>query len=278
MNTRVDPLRVLVVTKGHPFDHDTFFAVFEANETIEWTHVEHPDAVAALSPVALVGVDVVVFYDMPGIRFTRTDPPAELIEPPPELPGYFAALCERGVGLVFLHHAIAGWPAWPDYARLIGGRFHYLPGELDGRRYPDSGYRFDVTHRVTVLDPRHPVCEGLGDGFELTDELYLYPVLEDSVVPLLRTDHTMRSEGFWSAQLAISGQRNCNDGWSHPPGSSLVGWARARGRSPIVYLQFGDGPVTYADPSFRRVLANAIGWTSSSAARDWAEGWSGVDR
>ena len=38
----------------------------------------------------------------------------------------------------------------------------------------------------------------------------------------------------------------------------------------MVYLQFGDGPQTYADASFRRALANAIHWTASEAARDWA--------
>ena len=32
--------------------------------------------------------------------------------------------------------------------------------------------------------------------------------------------------------------------------------------SRLVYLQFADGPVTYADPSFRRALSNAIHWTS----------------
>ncbi len=268
------PVRVLVVTKGHPFDHDAFFVVFDANRAIEWRHVEHPAAVAALAPEALVDTDVVVFYDMPGIRFTRADPPAEFDLPPPELAGHLAAMAERGVGLVFCHHAIAGWPAWPDYAELLGARFHYLPGHLAGVDYPDSGYRHDVTHTVTVLDPQHPVCAGLGESFTLTDELYLFPVLEDRVVPLLRTDHPMTDDGFYSARLAISGTRSSREGWHHPPGSQLVGWLRARGRSPIVYLQFGDGPVTYADPSFRTVLANAIDWSATEAARIWAAGWS----
>jgi trehalose utilization protein len=36
-----------------------------------------------------------------------------------------------------------------------------------------------------------------------------------------------------------------------------------------VYLQFGDGPVTYGDDNFRRVLRNSIDWVASDAARDW---------
>ncbi len=42
------------------------------------------------------------------------------------------------------------------------------------------------------------------------------------------------------------------------------------GNAPVAYLQFGDGPDTYADASFRRVLSNAIGWAASPSARQWA--------
>ncbi|MNG41504.1 hypothetical protein D3C84_1307250 [compost metagenome] len=43
--------------------------------------------------------------------------------------------------------------------------------------------------------------------------------------------------------------------------------------SPIVYLQFGDGPATYQNESFRRILANAIRWACSPEAREWAREW-----
>jgi type 1 glutamine amidotransferase len=88
---------------------------------------------------------------------------------------------------------------------------------------------------------------------------------------LMRTNFNVAdSSRFYSADLAIRGSKNDNTGWTHPAGSDLVAWARAEGNSPIVYLQFGDGPVTYADGNFRRALANAIGWTASDEARQWA--------
>ena len=92
-------------------------------------------------------------YDMPGITFTRADPPAEFPPPPPGYAEAFRRLLDDGKGMVFLHHAIAGWPAWDEYAEIVGGRFHYQPAELDGVAYPDSGYRHDVHHTVEVLDP-----------------------------------------------------------------------------------------------------------------------------
>ncbi|WP_116997227.1 ThuA domain-containing protein [Desertimonas flava] len=255
------PVDTLVVTGGHPFEAEPFFAVFDSLDSITWTSATEPGD----------GHDVVVFYDMPGLRFTRGDPPVEVVEPTPDQRAAIARLCERGTGLVFLHHAVAGWPAWPAYAELVGGRFHYQPATLCGTEYPDSGYRFDVEHTVEVLDPAHPVCAGLGPSFSLTDELYCAPVFEDRVVPLMRTSFpTGDPAQFFSADQAIRGVRNRNDGWSHPPGSNLVAWAKAAGRSPVVYLQFGDGPVTYADPSYRRALANAIAWVASPDAREWA--------
>ncbi len=263
--------RVLVVTGGHRFEAAPFFAIFDAIAPRRWRHVSQPDALDVLNPQGCHDADVVVFYDIPGLRFTGGDPPAEMWAPPASFAGGFRGLLDRGIGMVFLHHAVAGWPLWEEYAEVIGARFHYQPGTLRGVEYPDSGYVFDVTHHVSVVDPTHPICAGLGSGIDLTDELYCYPVLTDSVVPLLRTSFPVDDPSqFSSADAAIRGRRNSNEGWTHPAGSELVGWVKSARRSPVVYLQFGDGPVTYSDPSFRLVLSNSIAWAASDDARVWA--------
>ena len=271
--------RVLVVTGGHPFDRDAFTAVFDDIAADRWTHAEQPAAADLLHPEACAAFDVIVFYDMAGLRFTRGDPPLVMTEPGPALQAGMAALLDQGTGMVFLHHAVAGWPAWPEYARIVGGRFHYQPAVLEGVAYPDSGYRFDVTHRVEVLDPTHPICAGLGGGFEITDELYMFPVLTGSVVPLLRTTYDVGDATlFYSADHAIRGTRDSIEGWSHPPGSDRVGWVKHAGNAPVVYLQFGDGPQTYADPHYRRVLSNAVAWAAGDEARTWARQHADADR
>lgn len=254
------PIDVVVVTGGHPFQSEPFFAVFDALPHIRWSATDRPR----------LGADVIVFYDMPGLVFTGGDPPVTFPAPPPDIVSTFDRLRANGTGLVFVHHAIASWPASEWFADMVGGRFHYQPASWRGVEYPDSGYVFDITHRVEVLDPSHPVCAGLGDGFEITDELYCFPVAENDVVPLMRTTYPVDDDRrFHSADLAIRGRRNDNTGWHHPPGSDLVAWATSSGRSPIVYLQFGDGPATYADVSFRQAMSNAITWTASNQAREW---------
>ena len=255
------------MTKGHPFDAPAFFEVFDSMPDIAWTHVEHPEALELVEPQRAAEYDVFVMYDMPGIEFTRGDPPARFQEPPAGYPEALRALLDAGKGMVFLHHAIAGWPAWEGYADIVGGRFHYQPATLAGVDYPDSGYRHDVTHTIDVLDPSHPICAGIDSSFTITDEVYLFPVLESRVRPLMRSRHDFVDTDFYSADLAIRGSRNDRTGWHHPPGSNLVAWTKTVGASPIAYIQFGDGPVTYADANYRRILNNAIGWAAAPAAR-----------
>lgn len=255
---------ILLVTKGHPFEREPFFAMFDQMPGIAWTHVEQPAAQALFDPRHAAGYDAFVLYDMPGIRF-HADRGPELLEPDEDYRRRLMALLDAGQGMVFLHHAIAGWPAWEEYAEVIGGRFLYLPDELRGRPCMDSGYRHHVTHNVRVL-ARHPVTEGVPDEFAITDELYLYEVFEDDVEPLLASDYPFTAQNFYSAARAVRDHRMfSNDGWAHPGGSNLIGWTRTRGNSRIVYLQCGDDPVAYGNRHFQRLIRNAIEWVAEPA-------------
>jgi len=257
-----DKLQTLVVTKGHPFEREPFFAVFDEMEGVDWTHVEQPAAQALFDPEHAAPFDAFVLYDMPGIEFRPGEPVFH--EPGERFKARFRALLEAGQGMVFLHHAIAGWPAWPEYAEVIGGRFLYLPGTLRGEPRQDSGYRHDVTHTVRVV-AEHPVTEGVPAEFPITDELYLYEVFEEDVTPLLASDHEFVAENFYSAARVVrDGRMFDNDGWRHPPGSRLIGWTRQVGNSRIVYLQCGDAAPAYGNPQFRRLLRNAIGWVAGA--------------
>jgi len=258
---------VLVVTRGHPFDRNSFFQVFEANAAIEWSHVEHPAAQTMLTPEALEPFDCLVLYDMPGIEFNAGAPP-DFFDPPPDYVDGLRRLLAQGKPLVILHHACAAWPTWPEWSEIVGSHFLYQPGQSRGVDMPDSGYALEVTHTVTPV-PGHPITDGL-EPFALTDELYLAPVFEDSVTPLFTSDFDFVAQNFASASLALKGRLNERGDWTHPPGSNLVGWVKTAENSPVVYLQFGDGPSTYADDNYRNVLARAIGWACSREAAEWA--------
>ncbi len=266
--------RILVVTGGHPFEREPFLDTFREWPDLEWTHVEAAEAQEWFRPNLAGSWDAIVCYDMQGIEFRKPDPPV-FHQPPHE---YAVGLCEMldaGQGIIFLHHALSAWPTWPLWAEITGGRWHYLPGVLDGEEWPASGYTREKPHRIQPVIGDHPICTGLDDGFEIVDEVYLHPVLLDRVTPILRTDHDMHAESFFSGEAAIRGRLYESEGWTHPKGCGIVGWVKASGRSPVAYLQPGHGPAAYANRGFRRLLANAVGWVGSPEAHRWASSRAG---
>ncbi len=199
------PLNVLVAAKGHPYERDAFMGIFEGMDGIAASLVEQPAAARLMNPEGMAGFDILALYDMPGLDFAAKPCPG-FVEPDDAFKAGFRALLDHGKGVLALHHAIAGWPAWPEYAELLGGRFLYQPQVLRGRERPDSGYRHEVTHQVEILDPGDPIAAGLPRRFTLTDELYLFEVFEDLVTPLLRSDAAFTRENFHSAAAAVAGR------------------------------------------------------------------------
>ena len=269
------PVNVLLVTKGHPFDYNGFYAMFDENPELNTTQVEQPAAQVVLRPENMADYDVVVFYDMWGIPLEG----AGDLEPPADYVRSIEALLESGTGIVMMNHALVQWPAWPLWREISGSSFMLQEGELDGKTVPGSGYRGgmgeperNAAHNLSVVNPSHPVTAGLGDGFEITDELYILTSdfeSRDDIVPLLRSDYDFVQENFSPPPLAPADQQA---NWKHPPGSNLIAWAKRSGNSPVVATFAGDGPAAYANPEFRKFLENAIKWVASDEAKAWAKG------
>jgi type 1 glutamine amidotransferase len=258
---------ILVVTKGHPFEKSEFFAMFDAMNGITWTHVEQPAAVALFDPDSAAGFDAFVLYDMPGMLFNdgTTRFQTEFVHHPPQFEDRLERMLDAGKPLIFLHHAIAGWPTCDRYAEVIGGRFHF---RSRGTEIVDDGFRHDTQHRALVAC-HHPITKGLEDGFEIEDELYLYSIDESDKLPLLRSDYEFESRNFSSTEIAGRTGAFTNEGWKHRRGSNLLAWLRRERNSPIIYIQCGHGPTAYGNPGFRRLLRNAIDWSTSADARRW---------
>jgi hypothetical protein len=268
------PVSVLIVSRGHFFDRNAFFAMFEPMDGVRATHVEHPAAGIVLRPGNLDQFDTVLFYDMSGIPGLGVPDDADPQgQPSPDYARSIQALLDRGTGIVLLNHATVSWPAWPLWRRISGSSYLLAGGELAGERLPGSGYRGghgphpNATFRL-LPQSAHPVLAGLEGGFEITDELYLKsPGFESRVVPLLRADYPFVSDNFSPPPLAPAAEQA---NWVHPPGSDLVVWANACSASPVVTCELGDRPEAFANEGFRTLLRIALCWTASSAARDWA--------
>jgi hypothetical protein len=266
------PRKLLAVTGGHPFERESFVGMLESMRDVAWCHAEHPAVPALFDPERSADFSAFLCYDMPGMSFTPGTNSGyrgvDYVPPPAFLVDGMEALLRAGKPLIFLHHALAGWPGWDRYEDILGGRFRYRRDPARGRM--DSGYRHAVRHRVNVVSD-HPITRDLGTGFEIEDELYLIDVDETDKLPLLRSAHDFSAEGFYSAHEAVMNDRLfCNEGWQRPAGSNLVAWAKRAGNSPVVYIQCGDSAAAYGNPAFRRLLQNTIDWITSDSARLWA--------
>lgn len=255
---------LLVLSGGHPYEAGPFDELLRALGDWDITHLVHPEGGEAEVTEAMGAADAVLFYDMAGYSFgegtvTMRAPSAAYRE---AVTARFAA----GKGAVAMHHALAGWAQWPEWHDWLGGGFLYQPGTWQGEAWPDSGYRHDVAYVARIVAD-HPVTRGLPERFPVTDELYLCPVDERAFTPLARAEgFAFTQNNFYSATLAVAGTMFANTGWEHPPGSNCIAWESRRCPAPLVYLQFGDGPATYANPLVRRMIAQALAYTSGGTA------------
>ena len=268
--------QVLVVSKGHAYNHDAFLAMFEEDPDIETTLVEHPAAQVILQPENVGQYDAVLFYDMSGIPNIGLlhDGANNTGVPPAEYVKAIEALLESGKGIVLLNHGTVSWPDWPLWREIHGSSFMLSGGEVFGEKVPGSGYRGghgpfpNPSFTLTPVDTGHPVTAGLEKGFTVSDEIYIKsPNFEAGVVPLMRSDYDYVAANFTPPPLAPPEEQ---ENWNHPPGSNLVVWAKAARKSPVVASDIGDSPAAYGNDGFRRLLKNALLWVSSPEARKWA--------
>ena len=215
------PIRLLVVTGGHSYDTNEFLTMFKELPGVTFEAVAHPDAQAKFSTEAAKNYDVIVLYDM----WQKIDVEAQQ---------NLLARVREGKGLVALHHSIANYQDWPEYARLIGARYYLKPTVVDGVPKARSIWKHDVDMKVRIADPDHPVTKGIKD-FSINDETYKLYDVDPKAHVLITTDE--------------------------PTSEPKIGWAREDGPTRVVYIQLGHGAKAYATPEYRQLLRQAIGWT-----------------
>ena len=265
---------MLFISKYHPFDRENLFKTLDGfGQDITWTHVEHPAAEVFFDPKVAAQFDVFLFYDAFAGQVTKPAtepggrPVSEPTVPSKELQANLKTLMQSGdKGFVFFHHSVASWVhTWPAgvngsnaYVEVMGGAADWGTPikNIRGKDYPPSGFKKQPQH-ITVVDKAHPITAGV-DDFDIVDESYLWPVFEDSVHPLLRTNVPQTAENYRPQQAG------------HPPGSNLCGWYKSAERSPVAYIQHGHDNDGWSNPNFQKLLLNAIKWTASPEGKAWA--------
>ena len=134
-----------------------------------------------------------------------------------------------GMGLVVLHSG--------HFSRI----FRRLMGTSCDLKWREDGRR----ERMWVVDPSHPIADGLGESIVLGEE-EMYGEHFDIPAP----DELVLVSWFEGGEVFRSG---CT-------------WRRGRGR--VVYLRPGhETHPTYFDPGMRRLIANGVRWAVGRARR-----------
>lgn len=217
-----DPIRLLVFSGGHEFETNQFFQMFKDNPDVTFAAFTHPRTHAQLRPDAAKNYDVLVLYDL--WQNISEETKADLVN-----------FLKSGKGLVSLHHSIANYQNWPEYWKIVGGRYYLQKTMVDGAEKPRSIWKHDVEVAIHIADLDHPVTRGLKD-FTIHDETYgLFDMNPDSHA-LLTSDTTG------------SGKH--------------LGWAKTYETARVVYLQLGHDHQAWVNPNFQRLVSQAIRWTA----------------
>jgi len=213
-------IKVAVITGGHGFEQESFLKLFIGYKDIEYVHIPQLDHREIFEEISEWPYDVIVLYNM-----TQKISPKRQVN--------FVKLLGKGVGVVALHHSLGAFQNWPEFRKIIGGKYYLKDMVENGVTRKKSGYKHDVNFTVRVKDKEHPITRGMSD-FAVNDETYKNFVFEPNNYVLLSTDE--------------------------PSNDERICWVRGYGRAKVCYIQLGHGMSIYTDENYRRLVAQAIRW------------------
>lgn len=151
---RPEKIRLLIVTGGHGFERDPFFAMFKSYPDMTFMEVKQPEALKWYAPQKSDEYDVMVWYDL-----WDEASPADLEN--------LKTLLHKGKPLVAIHHSIANYQDWPEAIKILGGKFFTKPSGGRGL----STFKEGIQMKIQVADPNHPVTRFMKD-YDIHDEGY----------------------------------------------------------------------------------------------------------
>lgn len=212
---------VLVFHRTEGFRHASIAAGIEAVRQIGQEH--HFEVVASQDPAIfsepeLAGFDVVVFLSTSG----------DILDAAEETT--LRGFVESGGGFVGVHAAADTEYEWAWYGELVGAYF--------------AGHPEPQEATLHVVDPAHPIVEGMPATFDRFDEWYDFGSLPGADVELLVTIDEASYQGGTM-------------GDPHP-----ISWAHDNLGGRSFYTAMGHTEESFTDPLFLTHLANGILWVA----------------
>ncbi|MGK9476084.1 ThuA domain-containing protein [Melioribacter sp. OK-6-Me] len=214
-----DKLNLLIVTGGKAVD-SSFYKIFNHKSGLNYSVVPKPEAFNLFDSESISNYDVILFYD------TYQDISPRESEA-------FLSIFDKGIGVLFLHHAIVAHQDWDEYIKITGAKYHYKPYLFNGLKYGPSTYKHDQDFEVIILDHTHPITKGI-NNFYVHDETYLNIEYDKGNHYLLTTE-------------------NCES-------ARYLGWTREYRNSKVVTILLGHDRLVYENQKFQELLFNSLAW------------------
>ena len=173
------PLRVAVITGGHPYDVPNFQRLFRSLPGVD-AYIQHLEDFVTSPEEVRKSYDVVLFYTML-VRGPSDDHPWYA----GEVKTVLSQLGETNQGILVLHHAILNYPDWDLWRELSG---------IHGKFW---GYHHDETLDIKIVNHDHPITRGLAD-WTMIDETYEMGEPDPGNEMLMTVDHpqSMKAVGW----------------------------------------------------------------------------------
>ncbi len=136
-----------------------------------------------------------------------------------------SVLGRREQGIIVLHHGLVAFKEWPLWNEITG---------IADRH--NNRYKFDQDIPVKIENPAHPIAKGV-EPYVIRDEIYHIQEPKLEAGELLFTT-------------------------THPELMRAIGWTHFYHDSRVFCLESGHGVTAYENPSFGRILNNALWWTA----------------
>ena len=217
------PIKIMLVTGGHWFETVQFFQIFDEMQEIKYDHFLQPDANKAIAQGVADKYDIVVFYDMWG----------EISEKGKK--GY-VDLTIKGKPLLFLHHSICSYQDWPEFEKILGGK--YIQEAPSVPRDMVSTWKEGVWMNIEIVDPSHPVTRNI-TNFKIFDEAYNNLRVSKNITPLIRTNAA--------------------------ESSPVIGWEKMYNNSKIIYIELGHDRIAYENYNYRKLIQQSIIYLTKKA-------------
>ena len=225
------PARLLLVTATAGYTHDSIPVARDVltrlgqdSGAFEVTLLPDLPSLAGLTAQTLAAHDAVFFLNTSG-----------------ELPldgaqkGALLEFVAGGGGYLGAHAASDTFYAWPEYGDLVGAYFQEHP--------------WTQAVRIIVEDETHPLTAGLGSGFSLTEEVYVF-----RSNPRPRAHVLLRLD---PASVNASGSGSGSGSGDFP-----LSWCAPYGQGRSFYTALGHFDEVWQDAVVQRHLLNAVLWTT----------------